>query len=414
MPVCVCFECSTEYELLPLVHAAVHAPLPPGWVEQQSVTKNEACFFHTPSKTSSFDHPLDAYFKEEMTRRRCVAGAYKKHTGVSGALETLSASLTSRNNLGVEDRSVPAPWMEFIDVNGRVASDVRDAHGHSSSVDGEQRLPATSLMADADAAEGSNAINMRVSSDDDHAFTMRAGSSGDTGHHHMKYWYNFSTNECSYVHPAAIARQALRAHYTVRLQAMVRGRLERRTTQKLRLRRAVSVITRMWLMKREHVIRSRPERLRVIVMATRIQACWRGYACRKRLSQEKADKLITKVQAVWRGGLARQRYERMIRSRNADASRRLFPPLSSGAFSNPANGVSRAHVDICLQSLPMSGIPPSLSMRSGVCGMGSLTTTARREETAIDVGVDTNADRLQRHVHICDRLLESVMQRAES
>lgn len=109
-----------------------------------------------------------------------------------------------------------------------------------------------------------------------------------------RYWYNFTSNEISYVHPAASAIQAYRSYYAIKLQAMVRGRLERKTMQKIKMRRAIALISKTWIMKREHVIRSRKYRIKARLKATYIQACWRGYVCRKKLRAEKVHRLVSK------------------------------------------------------------------------------------------------------------------------
>ena len=356
----------SEHELLPVVRSAVHAPLPPGWVEQPRGGRpapggfegpgggggSPTVFFHTREKRESEEHPLDAYFREEIARSRRAAEPYKRHAGLVGALDMLSASLASRHTLAIEQRSVPPPWMEFVEA----AAPRRGAAGAGGDAEG-------AAAAAADGGGGNAIVNVN-------AADGRGGPDEDGVH---RYWYNFSTNECSYVHPAAIARQAHRAYYAVRLQALVRGRLERRATRKLLVRRAVAVISRLWLMKREHVMRSRPARLRAVVMATRIQACWRGYACRKRISREKADKLVSKVQAVWRGGVARQRYERMLRSRAAG---------DRGAPGGEGRGLAASEVPATAPRAEASACAQHLSAR------------------------------LETQMSVCDRLVDSVMQRA--
>lgn len=165
-----------EFPLLQSVREALHAPLPFGWKEVHETNARER-YVHNETKNGSVEHPLDAYFRERISRKRKEARA---HSRASSAVSQLSKSLMM-SHLDVSRRSVPPPWMEFVEPCG-------GATGTSSSPG-----------------------------------TANAGDGGHTSSSALGglYWFNFTTNECSYVHPAQVSAQGAVAAYTRRRTASV-------------------------------------------------------------------------------------------------------------------------------------------------------------------------------------------------
>ena len=154
-----------EFPLLESVREALHAPLPFGWKEVHETNARER-YVHTETKNGSIDHPLDAYFRERISRRRKEARAYSR---ASSAVSLFSESL-AKSHRDVSRRSVPRPWLEFIEPRG-------GGQGASTS-GGETSLSSSSA-------------------------------------HGGLFWYNFSTNECSYVHPAQVSVQGTMMNFMI-------------------------------------------------------------------------------------------------------------------------------------------------------------------------------------------------------
>lgn len=111
-----------------------------------------------------------------------------------------------------------------------------------------------------------------------------------------------------------------RRRCAVLLQALARGRLERKKLHKVKLQRAVQTIETAWLVSRSRLLQRPRSSLAASASspvpgpnfaqmrrdaATTIQRFWRGFSARKHLKDEDQLRRIIRVQSVWRGGRCR-------------------------------------------------------------------------------------------------------------
>ena len=263
-----------EWALLPLVKAAVSAPLPPEWDEFEE-DDGETYFVQRKTGTKSTHHPLDAYFLELMHQKRIEvsesAGTGKRVSYADDGSHPLSYYFKITND------TVPEPWVEFR----------------------EAEIP----------PEGGEA----------------GGGEGPSSFRPM--FYNFVANERTYQHPASIVKADIARRAATIIQAVAKGWLYRAFSYRKNLEQSAIAIQGAWRShKSARRARKEAQEKRADLITPdviRIQRAYRTHLRQRQGAAEAREGAAVLIQSLWRGHTARSDTE------STAAVRVKLPPMDA-------------------------------------------------------------------------------------